>query len=155
MMKRLPILCVAAVFCMASFFPGAAGAQDFEEDLKKMVALVVEAWNAGDPEALASLFTEDADLRDQNGVWVTGRNEIHGYFEEWMAGSKGAKEVLVERGRLISEGTAVVDVLSAVVPEGGSFWGEGTERLAVSVSVVQQRDGSWLFSSWRQCHSAR
>lgn len=154
MKKRLPILCFALVSCMVALAP-AAGAQDLEEDVEKMVGLVVESWNNGDPEALAELFTEDADLRTEGGEWVTGRDEIKGYFEEWMSSSNGAKEVLVERGRLVSEATAVVDVLSAVVPEGSSFWGEGVERYAIAVSVVQQRDGSWLFSSWRQCHSAR
>lgn len=155
MRKRLPMLSLAVVLCLTTSFPVAVAAQELEEDVQKMVSLVVEAWDNGDPDALAGLFTEDADLRDQNDQWITGREGIHGYFQEWMAGSEGAKEVLVERGRLVSEGTAVVDVLSAVVPEGGSFWGEGTERFAVSVSVVQQRDGSWLFSSWRQCHGPR
>lgn len=155
MKKRLPILSAVTLALLVGLVPGAAGAQSFEEGVDKMVALVVEAWDERDPKGLVNLFTEDADLRDQNGKWVTGREEIYGYFEEWMAGSEGAKEVLVERSRVVTETTAVVDVLSAVVPKGGSFWGEGTERLAISVDVLQQADGSWLFSSWRQCHSAR
>lgn len=155
MKQRLPIVTVAALTLLAGLAPAAASAQDFEEDVEKMVGLVVEAWNEGDPEALASLFTEDAELRTEEGEWVTGPNEIQGYFEEWMARTEGAKEVSVERGRLVADGVAVVDALSAVVPEGSSFWGKGVDRFAISVTVVQERDGSWLFSSWRQCESAR
>lgn len=154
MTKRLPILSIT-VALLLGLVPGTAGAQEFEEDVSKVVGLVVEAWNSGDPEALASLFAEDADLRDQDGTWVTGRGEIQGYFEEWMAGSDGAKEVLVERSRRVTEQAAVVDVISGVVPKGGTFWGEETTRFTITVDVVKQQDGSWLFTSWRQCHSTR
>lgn len=138
-----------AVACAA---PAAAS---FDEEVQRMIDGVVEAWNGGDPGALAEMFTEDADLRDENGQWVVGREEIHGYFARWMEQSAGAKEVHIDRSRLIAEGAAAVDVISAVVPKGGTFWGEETQRLAVSVQVQQQRDGSWLFSSWRQCGSAK
>lgn len=143
---------LALVLAVACAAPAAAS---FDEEVQRMIDGVVEAWNGGDPGALAEMFTEDADLRDENGQWLVGREEIHGYLARWMEQSDGAKEVHIDRSRLITEGAAAVDVISAVVPKGGTFWGEETQRLAVSVQVLQQRDGSWLFSSWRQCGSAK
>lgn len=155
MKKVLVVSTVLAVALLTAAFPAPAGAQSFDEEVKTMVGMVVEAWNGGDAERLASMFTQDADLREENGRWLTGPEEIYGYFREWMAGSDGAKEVLVERSRRVTEQAAVVDVISGVVPKGGTFWGEETTRFTITVDVVKQQDGSWLFTSWRQCHSTR
>ena len=155
MAKNTPWTAVLVLTLIVAAYAAPAAAQSFDEEVERMIDGVVEAWNGHDPDALAEMFTEDADLRDQNGLWVVGRDEIHRYFAEWMENSDGAKEVHVDRARLIAEGAAAVDVISAVVPKGGTFWGEETQRLAVSVQVLQQPDGSWLFSSWRQCGSAK
>jgi uncharacterized protein (TIGR02246 family) len=155
-MTRKPLTVSLAALALILFAAAPpAAAQSFDEEVREMVDLVVEAWNGGDPGALAEMFTEDADLRDQDGLWLVGREDIHGYFERWMAGSEGAKEVHVDRSRLVTEELAVVDVISGIVPKGGTFWGEETERLAITVQVARQPDGSWLFASWRQCGSAR
>lgn len=148
----VPLATLALVLCAVA---PPATAQSFDEEVREIVGRVVDAWNEGDPDALAEMFAEDADLRDQDGLWLVGRDDIHGYFEKWMAGREGAKEVHVDRSRLVTEELAVVDVISGIVPKGGTFWGEETERLAITVQVARQRDGSWLFASWRQCDSAR
>lgn len=124
-----------------------AQAQSFEEDVPEMVNMVLEFWNNQDPERLARLFTEKADLHSRTGKWYTGHGEIAGYFEQWMAEAEGsAKDIGVQRARQLSDNLGVVDVISSLTPPEGE-----RQQTFVSVVVERQLDGSWLFASWREC----
>ena len=136
---------VAALLGVLMVVP--AQAQEFEEDVPKMVNMVLEFWNEQDPERLAGMFTENADLHSRNGVWYTGQREIAGYFEEWIHEAiDDAKDIDVQRARQLTDNTGIVDVISSLTPP------EGERKLTfVSVVVERQLDGSWLFASWREC----
>lgn len=126
-----------------------ARAGEFEEDVARMIAGVEEAWNERDPEALASMFTKKADLHSRNDEWFTGPDEITGYFEEWIAQSEGtAKDITLDRSRLISESLALVDVVSRLMRDETV-----TQEVKVSVVVERQLDGSWQFAAWRECEA--
>ena len=49
---------------------------------EKLVEDFDQAWNARNPEALAALFTEDADFQFYYGHMVRGRERIMRYYQE-------------------------------------------------------------------------
>lgn len=120
---------------------------DFEEEVGGVINRFLEAWNAGDAEKIANMFTKEADLWSRTGVWYTGRSEIAGYFSEWIsAAADDAKDIHLEAARLVNEQIALVDVISSLTPERGT-----PQRTTVTVVVERQIDGSWLFAGWREC----
>lgn len=130
--------------------PAQVEGADFEEEVLMMVQAVEDSWNGQDPERLAGMFAKSADLNSRNGRWYTGPDEIQGYFEEWMARREGdAKEIDIDRARLLTESVAAVDVVSSLRDREGQI----TEQVTVSVTVERQLDGSWLFTTWRECQS--
>lgn len=132
--------------------PTAAQADDFEEDVARMISGVEDAWNEGNPEALASMFTKNADLHSREGRWYTGPDEIARYFEEWMAQHEGdLKDIDLDRARLISESLALVDVTSRLLDREQTV----TEQVKVTVVVERQLDGGWQFAAWRECTAPR
>ena len=50
--------------------------QTFEEAIKKNVTAFADAWNIHDAQAIAALFTDDADFINFMGGWMQGRAEI-------------------------------------------------------------------------------
>lgn len=92
MTRRIPVLLVA----LALALPVGAFAQPGTPDLRAQVGKVGEAWqaafNAGDANALAALYTQDARLLPPGSEPVSGPVAIKAYFASQMAG--GAKFAL-------------------------------------------------------------
>lgn len=143
--KAVWTLAALAVLLTACTSP--TQAQNFEEEVPQVVERVLEAWQAQEPETLAKMFTDEADLWSRTGVWYTGPEEIQRYFEEWMETTQGnTKEIEVDRARQLSERLGIVDVISSLTPR------EGTPQTTTVNAVVElQPDGSWKFAAWREC----
>ncbi|MGD2116532.1 MAG: SgcJ/EcaC family oxidoreductase [Acidobacteriota bacterium] len=152
-MRRVLGGSVCALILLSLVAAAPAGAQSAEEDVQEMIQRVNEAWAERDAERMGVLFAEDADVHDQDDRWIDGRGEIIEYYEEWFSEVPAASdhEVALERFRPLDDGLLQVDVIGALVPEGGSFWGKGTERYAITTVVRLERDGAWRFQTWRQC----
>lgn len=123
----------------------------FDRDVERMVDRVEEAWNTGDADALADLFTSDADLRDPEGRWISGRDEIRGYLKGWMGRRDGvAKEIEVARQRRVGDDAGFVDVVSVLRDPRQR---EPVERFEVS-ALVRQEGEAWRFVAWRVTRGA-
>ena len=102
-------------------------------------------WKARDPEALAALFTEDADFLSLTGAWVEGRDQIKTILKAELAGAFAKAKLVTGRTKLRPVGphAAVVMqryVLSGLVNADGSDAGRiGT----VLVATLAAKGDGW------------
>lgn len=125
---------------------GAAQAADTAQDLKSMHG-VEQAWmvayNAGNADAIAALYAEDALLMPPNQPAVSGRAAIHSHFVKEAAAAK--KAGLVASGSVSPDGAT----------NGDLGWESGTYivkdktghtlEAGKYLSVFRKKEGKWLF----------
>ncbi len=112
-----------------------------------LITAFVKAWDAGDAEAIANLFAEDADFINGVGLWWSSRTAIrraHAWgFERMYRDSSLAIEKLSQR--LLGEAAAVVHVRwridGQIDPNGQAL---ESRRGVMSAVVVRLDDGGWL-----------
>lgn len=113
----------------------------------------LKAYESGDPEALASLFTEDAIYAANTGEVLTGRDEIRSGVAAWMQGSsrvgqqraKAALDVQRRSLRFRQAGSLGYDLLRFTIsmnPPGCLI--DAGHALAV---WEKQPDGRWLIDA--------
>ena len=107
-------------------------------------------WNNRDAKGFASMFTDDADFRLQNGQWVTGKEAIETYWSEnvFSLMSPSAKHTTVpSRIRFLSDSIVVGDgklIISDLV--------NGLERILLDgegTMILQKRNQEWLICGIR------
>jgi uncharacterized protein (TIGR02246 family) len=115
------------------------------------VAIKLDAnWNNRDAKGFASLFTDDADFRFQNGLWVKGRKAIEEYWREnvFSLMRPSAKHTTVpSRIRFLSDSIVVGDgklIISDLLDgeEKTLLDGEGT-------MILQKKNQEWLITGIR------
>jgi len=108
--------------------------QTFEEAIKKNVTAFADAWNIHDAQALAALFTDDADFINFMGGWMQGRAEIERGHAEIFASVMRQSHMTVTdtQVKFIKPDVAVVH---AVWTLDGQITPDGKD--------VPQRKGRW------------
>jgi uncharacterized protein (TIGR02246 family) len=107
-------------------------AQDFDQ-----------AFNGGDAEKVAGLWTTDAEYVDEDGQRYVGRDLIKKEYSEFFAANPQAKITSVtDSVRLINDSTAVEDGRAMIQPPPAGA--PGSSRYT-AIYVLQ--DGKWLLSS--------
>jgi uncharacterized protein (TIGR02246 family) len=102
-------------------------------------ALIAEAFTAGDPNALAELYEEDAMvIVPPDGRRVTGRDAIRVAVESALESAVRARSDVVEM--LEGDGLALTHARWSVVGEGAEMSGRGT------IVSRRQPDGTWLIA---------
>jgi uncharacterized protein (TIGR02246 family) len=157
-------LVVAAVCVTAAQEPkqgtsGAANQAGDENAIRAVSAAFVRAYNAGNSEAMAALFTDDAEVVNEDGVPVQGREAIAALFASTFATHPGetieldeisvrflGPDAAQEKGRarilpgLPRPGVASREKSPSVAPAGAS------QANRYTVLFVRQ-GGRWLQSS--------
>jgi uncharacterized protein (TIGR02246 family) len=136
------------LFCaMASLIVGAGHAQaPVPEDgpSQKFVAEYAKAWNAGDVEALNTMWAADGELVDSQGV-VVDRKAL---LANRLAKSEGTRPVLsiaLDKVRLVEPNVALVDGESKLAgPDGSEL-----QRTRFAGVLIKQ-DGAWRIRLIRQ-----
>lgn len=130
--------------------PAAAAEEEGSEldGLREAAASYVIAYNEQDAEALAALFTEDAEISNAAGdVSVVGREAIQAHFEEVFAdGEPDSIAVEVESVRFVAPGVALEDGTAHHNPPGGE---ETQPQSFTYTAVLTQGDDGWLVASSR------
>lgn len=143
-MKRL----VFVIACAAWAF-SADLAQADDSDLKAMDAAgkaFVAAYNAKDATTLATMWTENADYKDDTGLDLHGRDAIQRAFAAQFAEHPDWKlELHVESSRLVTPTLATRDGIAVISPPPAGP--PGPNRY--SATLVLQ-DGKWLIASVRE-----
>ncbi|HTU25438.1 MAG TPA: SgcJ/EcaC family oxidoreductase, partial [Pirellulales bacterium] len=114
--------------------------EDDEKAIRDVVARLVKAYNGGDADAIASLFTIDGEMIDDEGARVQGRQAIAQDFAAIFQEHPKAKiEIAIDTIRFlgptlaIEEGTSTVTYDPDAAAESGRY----------QVTYAKQ-DGKWL-----------
>jgi len=113
------------------------------EALRKSSAEFVQAFDKGDAKALAALWTEQGEYRDDSGEVIRGRAALEkAYAEQFKARPKARIEVEVRSIRFPSRDTAIEEGTLRLKPAGAVL------PTATRYSVLHVReDGKWKLAS--------
>jgi uncharacterized protein (TIGR02246 family) len=110
--------------------------------LERIVRLIEAAWNAGDGEAFAAPFAQDADFVTIRGEHFRGRPAIGAghaaIFRTVYAGS--TNQLTLEAARLLRPDVALVRVHAMVDAPQGSLAGRHAARFTL---VLTKQRGGW------------
>lgn len=138
--------------------PSTADRAADEKAIREAGAAFVRAYDAGDVGAIAALFTEDAEVIDEDGRAVQGRDAIAAHFASTFEANPGETiEIAVESIRFLGHDAAKEDGRAKLVPgkakarvgSEGELPGAVAHSGRYTVLYVRQ-DGRWLQSSVRE-----
>jgi uncharacterized protein (TIGR02246 family) len=110
------------------------------------VASYVAARDLGDPAAVGSLFTPDADQYTTSGEWRRGQTAIVAGTARSSVQNPGERRIRVEAVRIITADVAIVDGPYEIVAEGSHA--AATRRMWTSLVLVRQEEG-WRITAIR------
>jgi uncharacterized protein (TIGR02246 family) len=132
-------LAIMMLTCATASAQPSAGSDD--PAIRTVVRRYMEAREARDPEAVAALFTPDADQLVSSGEWRKGRDALVKGTLASSARTTGARTVVVETIRMIGPDVAIAD---------GRYEISGAEtRKMWSTFVLQRQQGEWRISAIR------
>ncbi len=126
----------------------ASGKETGDPELKMIRAgadAFVRAFNAGDAQAIADLWTEDCEYIDESGKSFNGREAIKQGYADFFAGNAGAKiRVVIDSLRLLGDQTAIEE--GRTIVESTS---SGSAEISKYTTIHVKVDGKWLMASVR------
>jgi uncharacterized protein (TIGR02246 family) len=106
----------------------------------------VKAFDSGDANALAALFTEDAESVDEDGTVVQGRSAIAQQFAQVFASNPGGKiKISVDSLRFLGPDVAKEEGRCTITPGDG-----GPPETDRYTALYVKQDGRWLQSYVRE-----
>ena len=127
-----------------------------DQDLIKTSLQLIEdfdrAWNERDAEALAELFTEEADFQFYYGLMVRGREKIQKYYRDKVFPylPEGLKHVTKSpRVRRISDGVLIGDGRVDLVDIDEKDPEKAVQQRLKVTTVVVKNEYGWKFSAVR------
>ena len=134
--------------------PGAGGPRSDlanEATIRKLYADFIAAWNAHDPQKMASYWALDGDTIEPDGMVAKGRAEVEKHFAEEQATAMkdSTLKLTVDAVWFVTADVALVDgtyvVLNAHDPNGQPL----PPRKGLVSSVVIREGGTWLVAASR------
>jgi uncharacterized protein (TIGR02246 family) len=123
---------------------GRAGKKSDEAAIRKQAQAFSDAFNKGDLDALAALWTADAEFVREDGKVISGRAAIRDMLEAGIKAFKGTKQrIRVRTIRFVRPEVATEEGSAVMVSPDGSV--QSGPYLAVWV----KQGGKWLLSSVR------
>jgi uncharacterized protein (TIGR02246 family) len=120
-----------------------------ERAIRALHGRVLEAWGAGDGEAFAAPFSDDAVFIGFDGSVMRGREQIASthqeVFDRWMKGTR-----LVEEGtevRFVARDVAIVHTLGGTLMRGKSQ--PAPERDSIQALVAVRDGAGWSLASFQ------
>jgi uncharacterized protein (TIGR02246 family) len=136
LLMALPILWVP----LAAQVP-AGGAAD-EAAVREVVGRYVQARELRDPQAIAALFTADADQHTTSGEWRRGRAEVAKGTMESSARNPGQRRITIAAVRFVTGDVAIADGPYEIT-------GGGTVRRMWTTLVLRREADGWRISAIR------
>lgn len=144
MVKRLlsVLVCSILLLSSATLAQDASSRAKDESAIRAVITSLTDAWTAGDAQAWARAFTEDADFTVWNGIYQKGREAIErGHGQIFSTFYKDTKlRYIVRSIRFLRDDVAVVHVDASVVKKGEDF---PASPQAVPVLVMVKDKGQW------------
>lgn len=140
----LPTLALVVLACMpVSAQPSSAD----DAAIRDVVRRYVDAREARDPEAVAALFTADADQLVSSGEWRRGRDVLVKGTMVSSARNPGTRTIVVETLRMIGTDAAIADARYEIA-------GAETRKMW-STFVMARQQRQWRISAIRNMLPAR
>jgi uncharacterized protein (TIGR02246 family) len=120
-----------------------------EASIRRMATRFAETWNQHDMEALAALFSEDADFVNVPGMYWKGRDQIRQEHAR-LHGLQFKESVLTVRSvtvRFLRPDVALAHIKWGLEGERDSDGTSRPPREGVMSWVVMNRDGDWRVAS--------
>lgn len=111
--------------------------------VRDLVRRYVAARESRDPQAIAALFTADADQLTSSGEWRKGRDAVVAGALASSAQTGGTRTIAIESVRWVSPGVAVADGRYEIAGGAG-----GDRRMGTSFVVVRA-DAAWRIAAIR------
>jgi uncharacterized protein (TIGR02246 family) len=106
---------------------------------KKLANDFIEAFNRGNADAMAALFTDDAVLYPPGEMECSGRQAIHDGFARFFRQNPGAKLTLMNSTHTPAGDNVIgTGQWTATMPNGQSIHGRYTH-------VIAKRNGKWVY----------
>jgi len=122
--------------------PGTASSADDEAAIKGTTQTWLSAYNAGDADTIASLYTDDAVLMPPHAPVANGKAAIREFVAKESAAAKAAGVTLVP-------GDAIAGVDHGTGWESGSYTARNSSGQVVDsgsyLSVSRKVNGKWLY----------
>jgi len=121
-----------------------------EAAIRELVRRYVDARERIDPQAVAALFTPDADQLVSSGEWRKGRDEV---VRGTMASSRSTREhrsITVESGRVLTRDLAIADGRY----DRTELAGGATRRMGTTFVVKRTAEGSRVAASRNMLRAA-
>ena len=116
-----------------------------EKAIRQIVEQFLKAYNAGDAQAVANIFVPDAEIVDENGRSMQGREQVREIFAGiFRDHPKTQMKIESESIRFIAPAVAVEDGMNTVV----NAPGEQPMRSRCEIVYLKQ-DGKWQIGSAR------
>jgi uncharacterized protein (TIGR02246 family) len=127
-----------------------AVSSEIEKAVRDVLDRLQETWTAGDADAVADIYTEDATLV-MTGVFMNGKEEIRKFMADAFAGPLvGSRPHNVPRLiRQVGADTVIVNSDIGIILAGSDGVAEGDERVATWTLV--QQGGRWLVAAYHNC----
>jgi uncharacterized protein (TIGR02246 family) len=126
--------------------------QQDQEAIHALFHKLLDCWAAGDAQAYAALFTEEADYVAFDGVNQKGRAAIvtshQPLFERWLKGSRLTGQITSIR--FLAPEVALVHATGNTILAGKSA--PAPERASIQTLVAVKQEGEWRFTAF---HNAR
>ena len=115
--------------------------------VRDVLQQVYVAWAAGDADAFAALYTEDATVV-MRGVFHRGRSAVHDFIAAGFAGRlKGSRAVDDPQDVRIIGGNAAIVVSRAGILMAGEQ-AVPAEREVLATWVLARQDGRWRIAAY-------
>jgi uncharacterized protein (TIGR02246 family) len=131
-----------------------------EAEVRAIVPRILSLWaevtsGRASAEAIAAVYTDDADFIVGDGTHLHGRDEIAAYFEKMVAGADAHGTTI--RGTTVTAEIESVrflgDQVALLLLQGGILLpGETTvppERRGIQSGVAVKQDGAWLVTAYQ------
>jgi uncharacterized protein (TIGR02246 family) len=122
-----------------------------EDTIEDCLDRIRAAWNAGDAQAFAGSFTEDATYVIYLGEALIGRAEIEAnhidVLTKWQKGTRMAVTALRK--------TPLVDDIVVVLTAGGIGTGPSIPYDKLQTLTMVRRDGRWLCAAFQNTKMSR
>lgn len=120
-----------------------------ERAVRAVAGAFKQAYDAGDAKAAAALFTDDAEIIDEEGERIEGRTNIEGLYAAVFQARPGAKiEIALGSLRFLGPDVAKEEGETRVIPTG-----KEPETVRHYTVVYVKNGGRWLHSSVREENS--
>ena len=141
-LKSAAVIAVSLV-ALAACKPAAVDTTADEATIRASAPAFAAAYNAGDTDALAAMYWEDAVLQPPGAPRATGRDAIHAFLAGDNAATKAAGLTMN-----IPEAGAV-DVSGDLAYEAGTYTVTDASGATVDagkyIGVFLKKDGKWLY----------